>query len=248
MLILPIAGTVGLWLLAIWLPSLILGSLPLSGWRNPFNFCIFLHQFNDDYLRFVGGFHFATLLAIPLLYLHLRCAVRKLPHPLPPAPTLYRWERKLRRSHGILAVSALTLNALCWSPFQAYLLLACSSCLWGSTLTSFGGGLLHEYLYILALLPAIALPTLFSIRASLLTNCALNLRLQLSATGKDNNPLSRHSSSHSGKLFSIQDNYPTSSRTTTGISSNKTGTTTVSSSIYRWALVAFAFIRMHYNF
>ncbi|XP_035702299.1 adenosine receptor A2a isoform X2 [Folsomia candida] len=217
-------GTVPLWLLAIWLPSGIIGALPLSGWRNPFNFCIFLHQFNDDYLRFVGGFHFATLAAIPAIFVHLHCFIRRTTRPSqqrPPVATLYRWQRKLRSQHGLIFVAALSLNALAWSPFHAYLLLVCATC----PLSAYGSGFLHEYLFILALLPAILLPALTSIRASVLTQCATKVATSCSRDRRDTNPMS----SQSSKLFSIHDhNYPTRTTTTT-----TTTNTATSSSIYR---------------
>jgi len=152
-------GTVPLWLLAIWLPSLLIGSLPLAGWKTSFSFCIFLYQFNDDYLRFVAGFHLTCIAVMPCLYLFFVTVLRPVKTEI---GTLYRWHRKLQAHHKLTFILVLVVNVLCWTPFYIYLLLACLSCPWSSWANAY----ILEYLSILSSIPSVVIPLMFTMRSS----------------------------------------------------------------------------------
>ena len=203
-------GTVPLWLLSIWLPSGIMGSLPLSGWKTSFRFCIFLYQFNDDYLRFIGGFWFSCILAIPFLYLFFLTFLKSKKE----EQILYRWHRKLQAHHRLTFILVLVVNILCWSPFHAYLLLACQSCLYSSLSSS---GDMLEHLFILALLPSLIIPLMFSIRSTFVDKCVQRISQCVTFGGESSygtypdhgfetkNPLSHHTTSSKSPLFFIDD-------------------------------------------
>ncbi|CAL8069820.1 unnamed protein product [Orchesella dallaii] len=190
-------GTVPLWLLAIWLPSAILGSLPLAGWKTNFSFCIFLHQFNDDYLRFVSGFYFCNLALVPALYIFFLTVLK--PGVQDPK-ILYRWHRKLQAHHRLTFAMILAVNSICWTPFHLYLLTACLSC----SFSWLANGFVLEYLYMIALAPSIIIPLMFSIRSSVVDKCASKIARCVTFRDEqkyNHNPLSAYhysSSSASG--------------------------------------------------
>lgn len=188
-------GTVPLWLLAIWLPSSILGALPLAGWKTNFSFCIFLHQFNDDYLRFVSGFYFCNLALVPLLYIFFLAVLK----PAVQDPKiLYRWHRKLQAHHRLTFAMILAVNSICWTPFHLYLLTACLSC----SFSYMANGFVLEYLYMIALAPSLIIPLMFSIRSSVVDKCASKIARCVTFRDErkyNHNPLSAyHYSSSSG--------------------------------------------------
>ncbi|CAG7826382.1 unnamed protein product [Allacma fusca] len=157
-------GTVPLWLLSIWLPSIILGSLPMAGWRSNFSFCIFLHQFKDDYIRFSSGFYLTTVLLIPCLYIFFVIVLKPRKDPR----MLYRWHRKLQAHHRLTFALILAINIICWTPFHCYLLMACLTC----SYAYLASGFTLEYLYMLALVPSIIIPLMFSIGSNAGNKCA----------------------------------------------------------------------------
>jgi hypothetical protein len=241
-------GTLPLCLSAIWLPSIILGSLPIAGWTSqpPFSFCIFAEQFAPEYLRFVAGFFLSILfLGIPILYANFLIFIRGRSGSGTLAPegtagaggtikTLYRWQRKLHQHHSLVFTSILVLNLLCWTPFQVYVLLL------SSIQGGLGGseGFLLEYLFVIALLPAIGVPLGFTLRSNILNQCALRV-----ARGGNNenpyhhtNPLSQRSrgglnkGGGGGGLFYItgkNNSLMSSSGASTGITTLNTSSTTL---------------------
>lgn len=187
-------GTIPLWLLSIWLPSIILGLLPIVGWRKTnFSFCVFIYQFNDDYLRFISWFFIVCICLIPCIYIYFLIFLKAKQGLLsssssfqpyntttttgtgnsldqtPRVPVVYRWYRKLQSHHRLTFSLILAINILCWLPFHVYLLLSCQTCPYSEFSAN---GFILEYLFMFTLTPSLVIPLLFSLRSNFLEKCA----------------------------------------------------------------------------